>query len=178
MLARLPATSPSGPQRDGLDDIRGRQAHQDDIGGGGDLGGRFCKTGTPRRQRLGRFGLRVVNAQCIAGVEQAPGHRSAHASGADKSDGLFRHWFSPSRAACGVNLSRTRPDVDTACRHCATFSDKADVVAGCSKICSGALRFERDRSSEGFGSGRENHLSGPATKNYAVGLEMSCPGGA
>jgi hypothetical protein len=57
-------------------------------------------------------------------------------------------------------------------------------VAGYSKICSGALRFEQDRSAEGFGIGRENHLSGRpwegrhATKSYAVGLEMSCPGGA
>jgi hypothetical protein len=51
-------------------------------------------------------------------------------------------------------------------------------MAGCSKIRSGARRFEQDRSAEGFGIGRENHLSGPATKSYAVGLEMSCPGGA
>ena len=86
-------------QGDGFHDIGHRQAGQHDVRGRCDFGRRFRQPRAPRHQRLGRLGLGIVDAQRVAGVEQAAGHRSTHTADADKADCFSRHDSLPCRAA-------------------------------------------------------------------------------
>ena len=104
-----------GPQRNRLDDVRCRQTAQHDIGARCHFGRRFRKPGAARNQRCGRLRLQIVNAQRIAGVEQASGHRSTHAARSDKADCFCCHGSLPvapqARAlscSCRARVPRSR----------------------------------------------------------------------